>query len=271
MKVFISVDLEGIGGIVHWDQCSAGTNQYEETRALMVAEANAAVSGAFDGGATEVVVNDAHGAQRNIAPLEMDARARLVTGNMKPLSMMEGIDESFGAAFFVGCHAGAGCHGVLSHTYTGAVSAARVNSLPAGEVTINAALAGYYGVPVALVTGDSAACREALSILTDVETVAVKEPISRYSANCWNPSVTRDRIRAAALATMSGISDLEPFTLEPPIRFELTFAHAGYADRVSLMPGTIRIDPVSAAYEAGDFVTAYRGFLAMLVLANSVT
>ena len=160
---------------------------------------------------------------------------------------------------------------MLSHTYTGAVSAARVNSLPAGEVTINAALAGYYGVPVALVTGDSAACREALSILTDVETVAVKEPISRYSAKCWNPSVTRDRIRAAALAAMSGISDLEPFTLEPPIRFELTFAHAGYADRVSLMPGTIRIDPVSAAYEAGDFVTTYRGFLAMLVLANSVT
>lgn len=99
MKVFISVDLEGIGAIVHWDQCSAGTNQYEETRALMVAEANAAVSGAFDGGATEVIVNDAHGAQRNIAPLEMDARARLVTGNMKPLSMMEGIDESFDAAF----------------------------------------------------------------------------------------------------------------------------------------------------------------------------
>ena len=270
MKVFISVDLEGIGGIVHSDQCSPGTRQYDEACAFMTGEANAAISGAFEGGASELVVNDAHGAQRNVSLLDLDPRARLITGSRKPLSMMEGVDESFDAAFFIGYHAGAGSYGVLSHTYDSPVWAVRLNSQSAGEITINAALAGYYGVPVALVTGDSAACREALSILGEVEAVSVKEPVSRYSANCWHPTVVRDRIKSAAKSAANRVSELEPFTLEPPIRFELTFTHPGYAERANLMPGTTRTEPVVVTYESDDFVAAYRGFLTMLALASSI-
>lgn len=269
MKIYISVDIEGICGVVHWDQTSPGTKQYEEMRALMTAEANAAISGAFDGGATEVLVNDAHGSQRNILPLDLDPRARLITGNTKPLSMMQGIAETFDAAFFIGYHAGAGFGGVLNHTYDGYVWSARLNSQPAGEITINAALAGYYGVPVALVTGDSAACREALSVLEGVETVAVKEPVTRFSANCLHPLVAREKIRAAAKAAVERVAEIEPFTLEPPIRFELAFNNAGQADRASLMPQTERLDAVTVAYEVNDFIDAYQGFLTMLVLAES--
>lgn len=271
MRVFISVDLEGIGGVVHWDQCSPGTRLYDEARALMAAEVNAAISGALDGQATEIVVNDAHGTQRNIPALELDPRARLIIGNTKPLSMMQGIDESFDAAFFIGCHAGAGSDGVLSHTYNSSIWGVRLNSQQAGEITINSALAGYYGVPIALVTGDSAACREALSVLGEAETVVVKEPISRYSADCCNPAVVRERIEDAARSAMSRLSELEPFTLEPPIRFELTFAHAGHADRANLMPGATRTDPVVVTYESDDVITAYQGFLTMLALASSAS
>ena len=270
VNVYISVDLEGISGVVHWEQCSPGAKEWDDARALMTAEANAAIQGAFDGGATAVLVNDAHSSMRNIQPLELDSRARLVRGSIKPQSMMEGINESFDAAFLIGCHAGAGCNGVLSHTYDGMVASAKLNSLAAGEVTINSALAGYYGVPVALVTGDSAVCREALAVLGGVEAVSVKEPISRYSANCLNPLAARDKIRAAAMAAVSRASDLEPFTIEPPVRFELTFSHVGFADRVAFMPGTERLDPVTVAYQSEDFITAYRGFLTMLALAESV-
>jgi len=268
VRVYISVDLEGIGGVVHWDQCTPGNRQFDETRALMAAEANAAIAGAFEAGAAEVVVNDAHGAQRNLPARELDSRARLITGNVKPLSMMEGIGESFDAAFFIGYHAGAGNEGVLSHTYDGSpLWAVKLNAQLAGEITINAALAGYYGVPVALVTGDSAACREALSVLSGVEVVAVKEPISRYSANCLSPIVAGERIKEGARSAIQRGPEMEPFTLEPPVRFELTFSNSGYADRASLMPATKRLEPNVLIYEADDYITAYRGFLTMLALA----
>lgn len=269
MRVFVSLDIEGISGVVHWDQCSPGNRQYDETRALMTGEANAAISGAFDGGASEVVVNDAHAMQRNISPLELDRRARLITGDTKPLTMMQGIDQSFDAAFLVGYHAGAGRHGVLSHTYASAVWSVKLNSQPAGEITISAALAGYYGVPIAVVTGDSIACEEAESAVPGVETVPVKEPITRYSANCCHPLEVRERIRAAALAAMGRMSELKPLAVDTPVRFELTFAHPGHADCAGLMPEARRVDPVTVAYESDDFITAYRAFLTMLVLARS--
>ena len=270
MKVFISVDIEGIAGFVNWQQCSASDPGYRTAIDLMTGEANAAIAGAFDAGADEVLVDDSHGNQRNMSPLELDPRARLVIGGTKPLSMMQGIDESFDAVFLVGYHAGAGFNGGLSHTYDGTVSVVRLNGMQVGEITINAAVAGYFGAPVALVTGDSAACREAKATLSAVETVAVKEPISRYSANCLSPAAAREKIRAGCSAALARIGDMEPFTLEPPVRFELTFNNVGFADRVSLMPGTKRVDPLTVAYESDDCITAYQGFLTMLVLAESV-
>ncbi|MCL6518506.1 MAG: M55 family metallopeptidase [Armatimonadetes bacterium] len=269
MKIYISVDIEGITGLVHFHQYSAESGQQYDMRLQMTREANAAVAGAFEGGATEVLVNDAHGTQKNLIPFELDKRARLILGNTKPLSMMQGIDESFDGAFFVGYHGGAGMQAVCSHTYTDYVSEVRLNGQPAGEVMINAAVAGYFGVPVALVTGDSAVCNEALSILGAVETVAVKEPITRASAKSLHPEIACERIKAAAKSAVERLSELEPFTLEPPIRLAISFTHAGCADRAEIMPGSRRLDAVTVGYESEDFHNLYRGFLTMLDLAGT--
>lgn len=270
MKVFISVDIEGISGYVHWKQSDGDSPVLKEARDLMAGEANAAIAGAFDGGATEVLVADSHGNQRNMPPLDLDPRARFIYGHTKPLSMMQGIDESFDACILIGYHAAAGQNGVLSHTYDGTVCAARLNGMIGGEITINSALAGYFGVPVAMVTGDSSACREAESVIPGVTTVAVKSPITRYSADCLNPKSAREKIRAAAAQALGKVGELEPFTLEPPVRFELAFNHVGFADRACLMPGTSRLDPITVGYQSDDYITAYKGFLTMLVLAESI-
>lgn len=268
MKIFMSVDLEGISGIVNWEQTSPGNPEYETARALMAGEAQAAIEGFFEGGATEVVVNDSHAAGRNLRIAELDPRARLITGSGSPLSMMQGINESFDAVALVGYHASAGTAAVLSHTYNGKVWAAKLNSRLVGEVEINAAVAGYFGVPVALVTGDSVVCREALSNLGTVETVAVKEPTTRYSACCLHPTVAREKIKLAASGIMERLHEFEPFTLEPPIELELTLNNAGQADAAGITPGAKRVDANTVGYTSNDFMEVFRAFLTMTRLAG---
>lgn len=268
MKIFVSVDLEGISGVVNWEQTEAGHPEYEAARNLMAGEVCAAVEGLFDGGATSVLVNDSHAGGRNLRIADLDSRIRLVSGGGSPLSMMQGIDESFDAVILVGYHAGAGTSGVLNHTYTGKVWAARLNSRPVGEIGINAAVAGYFGVPVAMVTGDSVACRDALSGLGTVETVAVKEPTTRYSANCLHPVVARERIKHAARGVMGRLHEFEPFTLEPPIELEVVLNNSGLADSAAIMPGANRVDAVTVGYTSEDFMEVYRAFLTMTRLAR---
>ncbi len=269
VKVFVSVDMEGISGVVNWEQTSAGNPSYEDARALMAGELRAAVEGLYDGGATEILVNDSHANGRNIKIAEADPRVRLITGGGSPLSMMQGIDETFDAAVFVGYHAGAGTAAVLSHTYNGTIYSAKLNSRLVGEITINAAVAGYFGVPVVMVTGDSTACREALSSLGPVEAVAVKEPITRYAADCLHPEAARERIRTAAAGLFDRLPEFEPFSLEPPIRFELAFTNTGLADAAGIMPGAVREDATTIGYASDDFLGAYRGFLTMTRLAGA--
>lgn len=269
MKIFVSVDMEGISGVVNWEQTSSGNPEYQDARALMAGEARAAAEGLFEGGATEVLVNDSHGGGRNIKIADMDPRVRLTSGHSQPLSMMQGIDESFDAAILIGYHAGAGSAGVLSHTYNGMVWSAKLNSRVVGEVGINSAVAGYFGVPVVMVTGDSAVCREALAHIGTVETVAVKEPITRYAASCLHPTVAREKIKEAATGVLERLPEFEPFTLEPPVEIELTFNNAGLADAAGVMPGAKRTDATAVTYTSDDFMEVYRAFLTMTRLANS--
>jgi D-amino peptidase len=205
---------------------------------------------------------------RNIDAGDIDYRASLITGSPKPLSMMQGIDESFDAVVLLGYHAGAGTAAVLSHTYNGKVWAAKLNSRLVGEIAINAAVAGYFGVPVAMVTGDSVACRDALSNLGAVETVAVKEPTTRNSANCLHPVAAREKIKLAAAGIMERLHEFEPFTLEPPIELELTFNNCGLADAAAIMPGAKRVDATTVGYTSEDFMEVFRAFLTMTRLAN---
>ncbi len=204
MKIFISVDIEGVAGVVALQEGQPGNAEYERARRLMTAEANAAIAGAFDGGATEVVVNDSHGPMVNLLPEELDARAELIRGNIKPFGMFAGVDASFAGAMCVGYHAAAGDRGVLAHTTAGVFTAVRLNGSESSEASIYGAHAGSMGVPVILVSGDDVivdACRD---LFAGAQLVQVKTALSQRAARSVAPSVACERIRRAAAEAVGG-------------------------------------------------------------------
>ncbi len=267
MKVFISVDMEGITGVVHWNQTQYGKEDYERFRRLMTKEADAAAKGAFDAGATEVVVNDSHGSMRNIIIEDLDDRVKLITGSSKPMSMMEGISSDFDGVLFIGYHSAASSTGVLNHTYTGKVTHYWVNGKCFGETGMNALIAGYYGVPVVFVSGDSEVTKEAEKLLGKVETVAVKEPRSQFSAKCLHPSKAQALIREKVTQTLKNLDDYKPLVPEKPCTVRLQFHTSISADGAAIMPGTVRVDPVTVEFTGKDYLEAYRGARTMMTLA----
>lgn len=273
MRVWISVDLEGVSGVVLQRQIKDQGPEYEAARKLMTLEANAAVEGALAGGASEVVVNDSHSHMQNILPELLNPAAVLISGENKPLSMVQGV-EGASAAFFVGYHAQAGTSpAVIDHTYAGVVRQVRLNGRPMGETGINAAVCGYYGVPVVLVTGDDAVVREAQELLPGVTTVAVKKAFSRYAAACWHPERARAAIRQAAQAAVQRLSQqpVAPLQLAAPVRVEVEFANTAMADAALLIPGSLRLDPRTVALEHPDYLTAFKAMRAMIALAEEAT
>ncbi|HEY3315478.1 MAG TPA: M55 family metallopeptidase [Bacillota bacterium] len=273
MRVFISADIEGVSGVVDAVQTTDGGPDYGRARALMTAEVNAAIEGALAAGATEVVVNDSHGSMRNILIEELSPEAKLITGAPKPLSMMEGIEPDFGAAFFTGYHARVGTRGVQSHTYSGkTVAGLTLNGQVYGECGLNAAVAGYFGVPVALVTGDSTVTAEAQAILPGVRTVAVKEHRGRVAARCLQPDKARRLIREGAeeavhLAARGAVRSL---AVEPPAVLEVRFFNTGMADMAELIPGVRRLDETRVSFTDDDLLTAFKAFRAMIYLAGAM-
>src|SRR5438552_15104143 len=183
MKVYISCDLDGVCGVVDRDQLfDSSSADYRHACHLLTAEVNAAVAGALSTGATEVVVNDGHYRMRNLVPDELHPRARLIVGRFKPGFMVEGLNDTFGVVLFIGYHAAVGvADGTLNHTYH--AYELRLNHLLCSEGTLNAAVAGHYGVPVGLITGDAATVRDLRGQLGDnLRGVAVKEGITRLAA-----------------------------------------------------------------------------------------
>ena len=273
MQVYLSVDMEGIAGVVHTDQTRRTGHDYERARRWMTAEASAAVAGAFEAGATAVLVNDSHGDMRNLVLDELDPRAELISGSLKPLSMVQGVGPEFGCALFVGYHAGAGSRaGILDHTYFGLVVArCRVGGRDWNETAINAAVCGAAGVPVALVTGDATCCAQAREHLGEVDTVVVKQAIGRYAARALHPSIARERIRegAARAVARARAGALRPFAPPPPFDLEVDFVNAGCADAAELIPGTVRKDGLTCAYRAADADSLLRALRAWTILAGT--
>lgn len=198
-RVYISVDLEGISGVVGDDQTSAGQPEYSRSRKLMAEDANAAIRGAFEGGATEVVVNDSHGSQRNLLPEDLDPRAQLISHSFKRHGMVEGLDESFDAVIFVGYHAKADSpRGLFAHTGSGAVKDIQVNGRSAGEGGLNTLMAHWYGVPVVMITGDDVAVEQQKEWTPNVRGVVVKRAINMRAVQGRSPAEARRDIQAAA-------------------------------------------------------------------------
>ncbi len=267
MKVLISVDMEGIAGVVTMDHVMSDQKEYERFRKLMTAEANAAIEGALAGGATEVVVNDSHGSMTNLLIEELNPKAELISGHLKPFGMMEGIDRGVDRAFFVGYHAAVGTgRAVMEHTWSGrTVGEVSLNGRVVGETGFNAALAGAFGVPVVLVSGDRAVTEEARALLGEIETVAVKEGVSRYAARCLHPQVAQERIREAARRAMR--VEVAPFVVPPPIRLRITFLRTMHADGAALLPGSRRLDGRTVEWLGEDMPAAYQALQAMTALA----
>ncbi len=272
MRIYISVDMEGIAGVVHEDQtnpvdprCAA---EYARFRKLMTGEANAAVEGALAAGATQVVVNDSHWDMRNLLPEELHEAAELLSGGPKRLSMLEGIERGFDAALFIGYHARAGTpRAVLDHTIMDAVRDVRLNGRSMGEVGLNAALAGAYGVPVAVVSGDRATAEEARALLDGVETVIVKEAVSRHAARSVAPAVARRLIRDG-VATALGRPH-SPLSPASPSTIEVDFTFSYQADYAELVPGSSRPGPVTVRYTHADFCELFRAWRAFYNLARA--
>jgi D-amino peptidase len=254
MKIFISCDIEGVGCVVRPEHSTVSGRDYGLARRLLTGEVNAAIEGAFEAGADSVLVADAHNVGLNILPEELDERVELVMGSPRPLAMMEGVDQGFDAVFLVGCHAKPGtADGVIAHNFHGRLGDCRLNGRSVGEMGLNAALAGLFGAPVALVTGDAATAGEARDLLPGVETVVVKKGLGAYAAQCLHPAVCRRRIREGALAALKKLGGLKPWRPEQPTRLELDTTTASGADQLERIPGLKRVGPLTLASEPSPF------------------
>ncbi|HHY46578.1 MAG TPA: M55 family metallopeptidase [Firmicutes bacterium] len=270
MKIYISADMEGVSGVVHEDQVLREKREYEYACRLMTGEVNAVIEGAFEAGATEIVVNDAHDEMRNIIPEMLHEGARLIRGSPKPLSMVEGIDETFDAAIFVGYHAAAGSRvGVLGHTYSEVATRIKVNGMTMGEAGINAAVCGYFSVPVVMVSGDSALAAEVKEVLPWAKVLAVKESIVRTAAQCFHPEKVRSMLRTAAHDAILRRKECSPLRLRTPLVLEVELRGSTMADMAALIPGVRRVGPLTVTYSGDDFLEIFKLMRACLIIAGS--
>jgi D-amino peptidase len=269
MKVFISCDIEGIGGVIERDQTDFKGKDYDKAREWMTNEVNAVIEAALACKATKILVNDAHGDMFNILIDKLNPKATIISGSHKPLVMMEGIQSGFDAVAFVGYHARVGTiGGVLDHTMHGrVVHEFRINNRLFGETGINALIAGHYKTPVVLVCGDEATSRESKAFLGKVETVVVKRGITRYAAESVHPTEAVKRIKEAALRAFKDYKSYKPFIMKGPLNLALEFMDSGMADEACLMPGTKRLNGFRVAYKARDIVELCQASMVLISLA----
>jgi D-amino peptidase len=267
MKVWMSLDMEGVAGIVDWEQCRPGNPAYALGCELLQAEVNAAIEGAIAGGATEVVLNDSHGRMANLDPRRVAGGARYLSGRHKPLYMMQGLDSSFDAAFFVGYHGSiSGRPSTLSHTYNPEVfSAARVNGREVGESGINALVAEHHGVPIAFVSGDRVTCDETEPFATGAVNVVTKESITRASALNLHPDESYRQIAAGAKAAMQRVAAGEvPLPgISRPATLELEFQTADMAEVATWARGATRTAERAVQIEGEDLLGIFTSFVAV--------
>jgi D-amino peptidase len=257
-KVYISADMEGISGVSGSDQLSPGGSEYGRSRKLMAEDVNAAIRGAILGGATEIVVNDSHGGQRNLLPEDLDPFARLISHSFKRYGMMEGLDGSFDAVIFIGYHAKASSPGGLfAHTGSGVVRDLQINGRSVGEGGMNALLAGWYGVPVVLVTGDDVAVAEVKEVATTARGVAVKRAINARAVELAPLAKVREEIVAAARDAVAGARKTPP-RQKGPFHVQMQFRDTLIPEIAEAFPTIQRDGPETVSYSMDTMPAAYR-------------
>ena len=259
-KVLISVDMEGITGVVTAEQLAPAGFEYARFREFMTAEALAAVEAAKESGAGEIVVVDAHGNGQNLLIERFPADVRVIRSWPRPLMMMEGIDSSFSAAVFIGYHsATTNSRGVRAHTISSAnLAAVEINGIAVGESGINAAIAGHFGVPVVAISGDDAAVAEAQQLIGPIEGAIVKKALSFHSANTLTPQAGLVLIREKVKAGLSRRASLRPYVVRGPIRLDITFKSYTPAEIVAYLPGIQRLTAHSIRFTGRDMIEVSR-------------
>ncbi|MEO3754457.1 M55 family metallopeptidase [Streptomyces sp. B6B3] len=269
-KILISADMEGATGVTWPADCLPGTPEWQRCRHLFTSDVNAAIRGFFDGGADEVVVNEAHMTMRNLLLEKLDDRVAMLTGRHKELSMVEGVQRGdVDGIAFVGYHTGAGDEGVLAHTYLGnSITGVFVDGTRASEGLLNSLVVAEFGTPVVLVTGDDRTCADARGYAPDAPAVAVKDYVSRYAAVCRTPGRTAADIRAAAARAAALAVRHEPAA--PRLRtVEVEFDAEHLAGAATTVPGVTQTGPRRVSYDAPSMVAGIRCFKAVTTLVSA--
>lgn len=266
MKLYISSDMEGVAGVCGWQQVDPRTPhpEYAIYRRYYTQEVVSAIEGARAAGVTDVLVNDSHGPMRNLLLEELPSGVRVIFGSRKPFSMVQGADAEYRGAFFIGYHGAAGeANAVLCHTYTPSVIYdVRVNGMRCGEATLNAALLGYYGVPLLLLTGDRTTVTRVQEQMPWVRGVVVKESIGNFAADSMVPAAAQRTIRREAEAAVAQAASVKLFTFEAPIVLEVDFVTAAQAHLVATIPSFERIGSRSVRFTHGDYAVVFKAFVA---------
>jgi len=256
MKIFISADMEGVTGVVSGEQLSPTGFEYQRFREIMTQEVTAAVEAAFAAGATEIVVADSHGNGQNLLIEKLPKNITLVRSWPRPLMMMQGIDETFAGAIFLGYHSGTtNPTGVRAHTISSAnLAEVKLNGVTVPEAGINAAIAGHFNVPIIMISGDDAAAKEATDLLGDIETAVVKWNYGFHSARTMMPEPAQDLIREKVKRAIGRIADFKPYKLSVPIRLDVTFKNYRPAEVLSYLSIIERTDAHSIAFKGKDMI-----------------
>ena len=260
LKVYISVDMEGIAGVVTADQLTPTGFEYEKAREFMTGEALAAVAGAREAGATQIVVSDSHGNGQNLLIDKFPPDVTIIRSWPRPLMMMEGIDSTFDAAVFIGYHASTtSAAGVRAHTISSAhLAAVELNGVAMPESGINAAIAGYFGVPIVAISGDNVAVGEAQSLIGNMEGAVVKRAISFHAAATMTPEAAQQLVRQKVKAGIQRRASLKPYVVRAPVRLDITFKNYTPAEMLSFLPSVQRTASHAIRFEGKDILQVSR-------------
>ncbi len=272
MKLLIATDMEGISGVVSWDHVDSEKPDYSRFRKIMTDEVNAAIQGARGAGIQEIIVCDGHDSGHNIMIEDLPQGVRLFCGGNSPLGMLDGIDQGVDTCIFIGYHARAGTkEAICDHTWAGFVTNVWLNGKLVGEIGLNAAVCGHFNVPVAMLSGDRAACAEAVEWINGVQTVEVKRAVSRFAAECLQPLDAQAKIQETVqriVAQMNNSEDLKPLQTTTPVTIIVEFQNSSLADGAVRLPGAARMDARRVGFKAQDMLAAYQSFQAVVSLAK---
>ena len=272
MKIFISSDMEGTAGVVDWNQCIAGNPDYNYYRGLLTKEINASIEGAMAAGATEFLLNDSHSAMQNIFPDQLSGNARYLSGKHKPMYMMQGLDSTYDAIFFISYHGSMSSQAsVLSHTYNPrAISEIKINGQIASEAGLNCLVAQHYGVPVVLVSGDETTQIETEVWSPDVKSAVVKKSISRFASDSMHPVQACELIKEKATEAIQNLKSISAPAITLPATIEITFHNGDFAEQATWIPGTVRTGAKTVELSDSDPLNLFRRFINTVFLSRTI-